>query len=409
MITIEDALAHCLEVARPLPAVRCAVPEARGAVLASDAVSALDLPPFPQSAMDGYAVRCADIAAATDDAPATLPLAGEVAASIQGQRAQLRPGQAVRIFTGGLVPDGTDAVVRQEDVAAGDGVASFHAPAADGKNIRRRGEEIAAGTPLLRAGTRLTAGRVAALAAAGLAEIDVRPLPRVHVLVTGNEVVPASADLPLGAVPDANGPLLAGWLAERGVTDVTVRYVHDDESELRAAIADSLAGGDLVVTTGGVSVGEHDLVIPVATSLGVEQVFWRVRQKPGKPLYLGVSEAGVPLLGLPGNPGATLVGAAVYIRRLIDLLQGAAAPGPQWRTAIADSDLRGDAARATWVRVVRRVDDEGRVCVAPSDHQASHMLSNLCEANAFVHLPAGTERVPAGTPVRWLPIAGGED
>ncbi len=408
MITIEEALAHCLEVARPLPAVRRAVPEARGAVLASDVVSALDLPPFPQSAMDGYAVRCADIAAATDDAPVTLPLAGEVAASIQGERARLHPGQAMRIFTGGLVPDGADAVVRQEDVVAGDGVASFPAPVAEGNNIRRRGEEIASGTPLLGAGTRLTAGRVAALAAAGLAEIDVRPLPRVRVLVTGDEVVPASAELPLGAVPDANGPLLAGWLAERGVTDVAVRYVRDDEEALRAAMADALADGDLVVSTGGVSVGEHDLVIPVAGSLGVEQVFWRVRQKPGKPLYLGVSPAGVPLLGLPGNPGATLVGAAVYIRRLIDLLQRVATPGPQWRTAIASGELRGDAARATWVRVVRRVDDEGRVCVAPSDHQASHMLSNLCEADAFVHLPAGTERVPAGTPVRWLPIAGGE-
>ncbi|WP_018716430.1 gephyrin-like molybdotransferase Glp [Arhodomonas aquaeolei] len=407
MIPIEEALAACTRTMPAMPVETVAVSDARGTVLAEDVASALMLPPFTQSAMDGYAVRAADLAAATERDPVRLPLAGEVAAAVQAGTPRLSPGQCMRIFTGGLVPEGADAIVRQEIVEAAGGEAVFTGPVAAGNNVRARGEELPRGTPLLAAGERLSAARVAALAAAGIDRVAVRRAPRVRVLVTGDEVVPAGADLPAGAVPDANGPMLAGWLAERGVVDVVVRYVHDDAGAVREAMAEALETGDIVVSTGGVSVGEHDLVIPTARGLGVEEVFWRVRQKPGKPLFLGVNAAGVPLLGLPGNPAATLVGAAVYLRRMLDVAQGMSDPGPRWRPAVTAAELPGDSARACWVRVSRGMDEAARVTVTPATHQASHMLSNLCVADAIVHVPAGETAVPAGRIVQWLPIDGG--
>lgn len=404
MIEIERALALCAEHVTALPARRMPLAEVMDRVLAEPAGARLDLPPFAQSAMDGYALAAASTADAAEDNPVCLPLHGEVAAGRQRQQPRLEPGTAMRIFTGGVIPEGADAVVKQEDVRAYAGDVELVVPVSRGNNIRRRGEELATGAPMAGAGARITAGMVGALAAAGVDEIAVHGEPRIAVLVTGNEVSPAGTDLALGAVYDANGPLLLSLLQRWGYREVSLSYVEDEWDAVEQALIDALEDADVVVTTGGVSVGDRDLIIPVARELGVDEVFWRVRQKPGKPLFFGMDGAQTPVLGLPGNPAAVLVGAHLYLRRILDCLEGAERPGPLFRRGRLAEETRADARRDCWLRAQWRTVDDGSVELGVLGHQASHMLSNLCTADALVRLPASAEPYPAGSRVDWLPL-----
>lgn len=398
MLEIDAALDLCNERVEALPPRRMPLAEALGRVLAAPAESALDLPPFAQSGLDGYAVRAADAAGA----PVTLALAGEIPAGVVAS-APLPGGAAVRVFTGAMVPSGADAVVAQERATVVDGCVRLEAPVAPGQGLRRQGEELAAGALVCAAGRRLGAARMAALAAAGVSEVAARPAPRIRVLVTGDELHVGSAPPSPGGIYDANGPLLHGWLAERGHGCV-LSHVADRLDAVTQHLEEALAAGDLVVTTGGVSVGDYDLVMRAAAAQGVETVFWRVRQKPGKPLYLGMAPNGVPLLGLPGNSAAVLAGASVFLRRLLDLREGLATPGPELLGGVAADAVRRDAVRDGWLRA-RRESAPGTVALRVLDRQASHMLSNLGEADALVRVPSGPDPLPAGTPVQWLPLA----
>lgn len=398
MLEIDAALGLCSARVDALPARQMPLRAALGRVLAAPALSALDLPPFAQSGVDGYALRAADTAAA----PRSLPLAGEIPAG-RAAACPLAPGTAVRVFTGAMVPAGADAVVAQERVTLAGDALQLAAPVETGEGLRRQGEELGAGAAVCAAGQRLGAARLAALAAAGVATVSVRPEPRVRVLVTGDELSAAGGPPPPGVIHDANGPLLRGWLAERGYAP-RVAHVRDRLAVVEQHLEQALAEADLVVTTGGVSVGDYDLVMRAAAAQGVETVFWRVRQKPGKPLYLGVAPDGVPLLGLPGNPAAVLAGASVFLRRLLDLREGLATPGPELLGGVAAAAVRRDAVRDGWLRA-RREPEAGTVALRVLERQASHMLSNLGEADALVRVPSGPEPLPAGAPLQWLPIA----
>jgi len=404
MIEIERALALCAEHVSALPAEPLPLAEVLDRVLAEPARARLDLPPFPQSSMDGYALAAASAASAGADSPVRLPLRGEVAAGRHREQPRLTPGTVTRIFTGAVIPEGADAVVKQEDVRAYAQEVELTAAVAEGNNIRRRGEELAAGAQLAATGERITPGMVGALAAAGVDEIAVRREPRIAVLVTGNEVSAAGTDLALGAVYDANGPLLHSLLEAWGYRELSLSYVEDEWDAVEQALSDALEEADVVVTTGGVSVGDKDLVIPVAKELGVREVFWRVRQKPGKPLFFGVGHADTPILGLPGNPAAVLVGAHLYLRRILDCLEGANSPGPVFRRGRLAEETRADTRRDCWLRARWWTASDGSVELAVLDHQASHMLSNLCAADAVVRLPASAEAYPAGSRVEWLPL-----
>lgn len=404
MIDIDQALDLCTRELTPLPARRLPLARALHRVLAEPAAARLDLPPFDQSAMDGYALSSAGTAQAGEVSPVVLPLGGEVAAARQSELPVLPSGGAMRILTGGVVPQGADAIVKQEDVRAEGGYLHVSAPVAPGNNVRRRGEELSADTRLVTDGERVSAGMLGALAAAGVDEVSVRRQPRIAVLITGDEVSPAGGDLPLGAVYDANGPLMMSLLEHWGYGDVALAYVEDDRGALEQALGDAFEDADVVVTTGGVSVGDKDMVIPVAKDLGIDEVFWRVRQKPGKPLFLGTARDGPVLLGLPGNPAAVLVGARVYLRRILDTLEGAREVEPlvQWgRLAV---ETPADGARESWLRAVWSTGRDGSVALQPLANQASHMLSNLCRANALIRLPASAEAYPAGSSVAWLPL-----
>lgn len=402
LLPLDAALATYAREITPLPSERLALNGALQRVLAAPVVATVDLPMFVQSAVDGYALRAVDIAAASDAAPVRLPLAGEVRAGVAPD-APLRAGETQRIFTGGRLPSGADTVARQEVVERDGEVAVLRRPLPLATDVRQRGEELRAGFELAQAGQNLHAGLVAALAMAGVAEVEVHRAPRVRVLVTGDEVM---QQLPGEAgIFDANGPLLHSWFVERGYAAPRIDYVADDREQLRAAMDDALRDCDLLLTTGGVSVGDHDLVRPVAEELGVREVFWQVAQKPGKPLYFGVrDDLGTRrlILGLPGNPGAVLIGLHVHVAAMLARLQSAREAAPAWRAGRLATAVRADA-RDQLLRMRLRIDDEGQVWLDRLGHQASHMLSNLAAATALVRIPAGVA-LDASAIVQWLAL-----
>ncbi len=402
LISVDEAFRLYSKHISPLPAEEVELERALYRVLAEDALSAVDLPPFPQSAMDGYALRAQDTQSATPERPARLKLVGEVPAGALPEIPRIGPGEAVRIFTGGHVPEGADAVLRQEDARVEDGILVVEEPVPPGRDVRRRGEELSAGFQIARGGERLTAGHIAALAIAGVAAVRVRREPRIAVLTTGDEVVPPGRALEPGQVYDANAPLIASWLRERGYSRITTEHLPDDLGRTADALARALEGSDLVLTAGGVSVGERDFVLKAAERVGVRPVFWKVKQQPGKPLFFGLFGE-KPLLGLPGNPGSVFVCLATHVRRVLDLLEGCAEPGPRFYEGILREPLERSPERERWVRARWTVRD-GKIELEPLSKQRSHMISNLTECTALVRAPAGEGRLPEGSALPWVPL-----
>jgi molybdopterin molybdotransferase len=398
VLSIEQALAKISEVVAPLPFAMVPVAEALCRVTAAEVVSACDLPPFDQSAMDGYAVNTKDVSAP----PTRLPLASTVAAGPHDRLPILPAGHACRIYTGGLIPQGADAVVRQEWTARDGDVVVIERSTPIGQDIRKQGEELKKGTPLIEAGRRLNAGHVAMLAMSGVAQVPVHRAPRVVVLVTGDEIVDAGATLKPGEVYNANGPQLVAWLARAGVPAPRVEAVPDREEAVSTALARAFAEADLVLTTGGVSVGDRDLIAPEAEKLGAERIFWKVAQKPGKPLYVA-KKGGCLLMGLPGNPASVLVNVAVFVRRALDRFEGVTEPGPVLLPGRLSKMTKADAERETWLRVHTQLTVDG-MKLHPQGQQASHMLSNLATADALAWLPVGSEPLAVGSLVRWLSL-----
>ncbi|MEW6169143.1 MAG: gephyrin-like molybdotransferase Glp [Pseudomonadota bacterium] len=397
MISVDEALSRIAAAVTPLPVETVAVSVALGRVLAQPVQTAHPLPLFDQSAVDGYALRHADLA----QLPARLPLGATVAASAQAERPIVAPGTAARILTGGLLPQGADTVVRQELTRREDGHVVVLESVAAGADVRRMGEEMAAGALVAEAGSRVTPGLAGALALAGARRIAVRALPRIVVLVTGDEIVPHGAPLKLGQVPDANGPLLGAYLAQWDCAPLRTDYVADREDSVRAALARAFADADIVLSSGGVSVGDYDFIPSVAEALGAERVLWKVAQKPGMPLY--VARRGRTLLfGLPGNPASVLVNLHVYVRHALDLMLGLE-PAHRWQRALAPETLKREAHKTFWLRAVATTDVRGQLQLQPLRGQASHMLGNLARANALARVPALHEDAAADV-LSWIAL-----
>lgn len=394
LLPLPGAFARYREVVRPLGVQRVPLELALGAVLAEPAHARIALPRFTQSALDGYAIRSAD-----GTRPRTL--VGSTAAG-EAATVAVRAGEAVRILTGGMLPEGADAIARQEIVDRDGGAVVVRERVPAGEGVRHEGEELGEGTVIADAGQRVTAGILAALAMAGVDAVDVHRRPRVAVLVTGDEVVKVGEPLEPAKVYDANGPLLRAWFVENGYGEPVVAYVPDDEAALEEAMSAALDSADLVVTSGGVSVGDRDYVPLVADRLGVRQVFWKVAQKPGKPLWFGVRE-GTVLLGMPGNPAAVLVCLAVHARAVLGHLEGETAERPAWRQGVLDGPVDADGERDRLVRMRLSLDD-GTARLGLLPRQESHMLSNLASAHALVWLPSREQAFAAGEKARWIPI-----
>jgi molybdopterin molybdotransferase len=392
MDPVETHLAGVLAAIRPLQPARLGLAEAEGAVLAEPATAAGSLPPFDNASMDGYAVHASDVAAASADAPVTLPVADQVPAG-DSRALTVAPGTCARIMTGALLPGGADAVVPVE-WTSGDGErVRFSQPVPKGNAIRRRGDDVTVGAELLPAGTRLGPAQIALLAASGHGSALVRAAPRVAVIGTGNELSEPGSPLQPGQIWDSNGYMLAAAVRQAG--GVAVRHrVGDDPRVVLAVIEEQSAGADLLITSGGVSMGgEHD-VVKAALSGHAAVTFRKVAMQPGMPQGVGVvGGSRTPILTLPGNPVSAFVSFCLFARPALDALRGLP-PGELPRTrATLTAPVRSPEGKRSYLRGVL---DARTGTVAPLTGQGSHQLGALALANALIVVPEPVVSMEAG-------------
>lgn len=396
MLTLEDALARLLGSVQPLEVEDCSLAACAGRFVAQAVVSKLDLPGFDNSAMDGYAVRAADVPTASPDRPVALTLVGRLPAG-EWRSAALSAGECVRVFTGSPLPPGADAVVMQEDVRIDPGTpdrVSVLDPVKPWDNVRFKGEDVKRDSVLLQRGDRIHPTGLGLLAATGVAGVPVHRRPRIAVLASGNELHEPGTSLPAGGIYESNRLSLAAALRESGAEPVLFPRVPDSLEATVAALREGFDRCDVVITSGGVSVGELDYLKPAFQKMGGSMEFWKVALKPGKPFVHG-RWVGKHWFGLPGNPVSAWVTFLLLVRPAVLAMQGAADTalfrcGGTLREAIRNS---GD--RRHFVRVV--VDGEGNVVSA--GRQGSHCQGSLASANALLDVAPG-ETLAAGSQVR---------
>jgi molybdopterin molybdotransferase len=391
LVTLEQAQALVLAHTRVLATEDVPVGEGAGRVTAEPVRACVDLPPFPSSAMDGFAVHAADL-------PGSLPVVERIAAGRPATR-PLAGGEAMEISTGGVVPDGADSVLPLEYVVQHDNAIEARDAVRAGAHIRPRGSDVARGDVVVAGGVRLGAAQLGALAAAGVASVACARRPLVAILATGSELAAPGSELAPGQIYESNGLMLATALAAVGADIESLPAVADDEAAHRQALERGLAA-DVLVTSGGVSVGPHDLVRAIEAELGVEEVFWRVAIKPGKPVSFGVRGATL-VFGLPGNPVSSLVGCELLVKPALRALQGQHEPLPRLESGVLASGLRRNEARDEFVRARSRL-DQNVVVLDPLSGQESHMIVRAAQADALVHVPRGDGELAAGALVAWL-------
>ena len=395
LVSVEEAQRAVLACVRPLPAERVALADAHRRVLAEDAHAAVDLPPFRSSAMDGFALRATD----TRRLPATLPVVARIAAGAPATR-PLGEGEAMAIATGGVVPEGADAVVPLELVQDHGDALVVSEPVPPGANLRERGGDVGAGEPVLEPGVRLGGAQLAALAAAGVAEVLCARRPRAAIVATGSELRRPGEALAPGEIYESNGALLAAVLADAGAIVAEPVVVADDPGAHRAALADALESADLVVTAGGASVGPHDLVRATLAELGAHEVFWGVAVKPGKPTGFALAGA-TPAFVLPGNPVSVLVTFELFVRPAVEALAGSRQPLPEFCTGVLAAPVARNPHRQEFVRA-RLVHVDGEAMLEPVTGQESHMIVRAGRANALVSVDPGEGEAAAGARVPFL-------
>lgn len=367
-----------------------------GRVLAKDIVAVLDLPPADNSAMDGYALRAADAVVPGT----TLPVQQRCFA---GQAPEpLLPGQAIRLFTGSVIPAGADTVVMQEDCREDDGRVTILAPSVPGRHIRRQGEDMQRGQAVLARGTRLGAGQLAVLAAQGYDRAPVFPRLKVGILTTGDELIPPGQPLPPAAIHNSNAPMLASLCSGLGTAVPMLRHARDDADATRRALAELNEACDLVLSVGGASVGEKDLVKPALESLGGTLDLWKVRMKPGKPVALAELN-GRPVVCLPGNPVSAFAVFMLLVSPLIRGLQGRRDVLPPVRRGILDTLRPVGGERDDFLRV-QAAQGAGLPRLTPHPQQSSGALSSLAWAHGLARIPAGA-RLESGAEVDWMALS----
>lgn len=393
MLDFDAARERVTEAARPLGKERVPVWSAAGRVLAEDVRAAGPWPPFDYSAMDGYALRAADVSGV---GPWELSVSAH---HRTGQESlPLEGGTAARIFTGAQLPEGADCVVMQEVVErSGDRVRLVGAPAA-GDNVRRRGEDLKPGDLALPGGTRLSAYHLGLLASLDRVEALVARRPRVTILCTGDELRPPGGGPP-HTIPDSNGVAVSALVAQAGGIPTRAPLAIDEVAPMRDAIEEAAASSDLLITVGGVSVGEHDVVRPALDALGAAVDFWKVRMKPGKPLLLA-RLGNTTVLGLPGNPASALVTFTLFGLPLLRRMQGDRLAVPAARRAQLTAPLRQKTGRRGFYRAILEGDR-----VTPLPNQASGAVTAMAWANCLVVVPEDSSEVPVGAPVDVLAFA----
>ena len=379
-----------LERLSPLPAETLALTSAlAGRVVAADVRAVHDLPPFDNSAMDGYAVRAAE-------ANGERPIAGGSFAGDDPVR--LEPGTAMTIATGAPLPEGADAVVPVELAHVNGDRVSFDGAVALGDHVRRQGTDVAANSVVITAGSRLRPLSLAAIATGGVGELSCHRAPRVAVVVTGDELVAPGEPLRHGQIHESNSVLIAARCEQAGAEVVAIERVRDDADATRESLARALEEADVVVTSGGVSVGTRDHVKPALAALGVEQLFWRLAVQPGRPTWCGLRDDRL-VVGLPGNPLSVMVGLELLLLPALRRLAGAADAGPATFQLPLTEALRQDPKRLR-VRPVRLVAGGAE----PLGADLSHQLARAAIADALALVPAGSGELPAGAPVDLIDL-----
>jgi molybdopterin molybdotransferase len=401
MITIEEALDKILERCRPMPALKLASRESLGHVLAEDVFTGEDIPRFDSSAMDGYGVRTADLKDAAANSPLTLGLQTTIAAGAFPEE-PLGPRKAIRLLTGAPIPAGVDAVVMQEHVTAEAGAILVKASVVEGQNIRYRGGEFRAGDRVLHSGLPVTPPVAAMLATVGRDSVLVHAKPSVAIISTGSELADPFGTLGVAQIRDSNSCALAAALECLKIPVVMRLRTPDDHESIKREFESALKSADVVVFSGGVSVGDRDLVKGVVAAAGVETVYWRIAIKPGKPNYFGVLGPKL-VFGVPGNSVAALLSFHLLIRPALSRLMGMA-PSPTWSfQAVLASELHKKPGRTEFVRGILSV-REGERLVKPLRGQDSHMMGGLAHANVLVIFPLRDAHLPEGALVEVLPL-----
>lgn len=402
VLPFEEALARILALGEPvLPSETVGIDDLDGRVLSEDIVAHVDLPGFDYSSMDGYALRSSDLAG---EPPYRLPVRGESrTGAVPGP---LEARTSMRIFTGAAIPAGADAVVMQEHVTRDGEDAVLAAAPRVLQNIRRRGEDLAAGAVAMTKGTRLRPVHLAFAAALDHASLPVARRPDVAILATGDELRRPGTDAVPGTIPESNTVLLRAMARRAGARARAVPYVRDERTATEQAFAAALEEADVVVTIGGVSVGDHDLVRPALEAVGVKLDFWRVAMKPGKPLAVGrFARAGrrdAIVLGLPGNPSSAMVTFALFGAPLLRAMQGDARPFPLTRRARMTRPHAHEPGRLELARASLAHGDDAQLEVTTLGNQASGAVSTMAQADALVLVPANAGAIPAGAYVDVL-------
>ncbi|MCY6411118.1 molybdopterin molybdotransferase MoeA [Acinetobacter sp. VNH17] len=383
LISIDEALALIQTKVKALAVETLPLAKGLHRYLAKAVYSDVNLPGFSQSAVDGYAINTT----LENLQDTVFDVVGEIKAG-SGLDHQLADGQSIRIFTGGKIPEGTTHVARQEIVVVeSDSQIRLVEQLKPQADIRFTGEEVQSGQLLAEVGQNINIGALAALSMAGVKTIDVFQQPKVAIVITGDEVAETPEDLQAGKVFDANGPLLKAWLQDYGI-DVDILHIEDDAEQVTQCFERLKQHYDVIITTGGVSVGDYDFVRPCAFENGFKQIFWKVKQKPGKPLffaeYIGQNHH-CYLLGLPGNPAAVYVCMQIYGKTLLDTLQNQR-QSLAWFSGLLTHDLKSDS-RERFLRM-HAYFEQGQLKLQSLAKQQSHMLSNLMQANCLVRIPA---------------------
>ena len=392
MISVDEARGRILEALRPTPSEVVALAEAWNRVVAQDVVARLTQPPADVSAMDGYALRAED-----GGLGARLTVIGEAPAGHPFGHG-VGVGEAVRLFTGSVVPDGADAILLQEDATRDGAIVEVNEAVVQGRHIRRAGKDFSVGDVVVPRGRRMTARDIGVAAAANHPWLSVHRRPRVAILATGDEIAMPGEPIPPGGIVSSNSHALAALVRAGGGEPVVLPVARDEHAAI-GAVADAVAGIDMLVTTGGASVGDHDLVIEALKARGMTLDFWRIAMRPGKPLLFGQLGA-MPVLGLPGNPVSAMVCAILFLLPALSRLSGLPGAPPPVTSAILGAGVKANDQRADYLRAAIDLDSAGRIVVFPFAVQDSAMLRRLAAADALVlrapHAPALAEGAEVG-------------
>ncbi len=396
MRTVDEHLAEVLSVVQPLAPLELSLLDAHGCILAEDVVAKGPVPSFDNASMDGYAVRVADLATV----PVTLPVTGDVAAG-PASPLRVQPGLCVRIMTGAVLPAGADAVVPVEWTDGGVAQVRIDRRPDPGAYVRRAGEDVVAGEVVLTDGSHLGSAQVGLAAAVGRSRLLVRPRPRVVVVSTGSELVEPGAPLAAGQIPDSNSIALTAAAVEAGAIAYRVGIVPDDPRRLLATLEDQLVRADVLITSGGVSVGAYDVVKEVLSRIGTVG-FHKVAMQPGMPQGFGtIGPESTPVFGLPGNPVSALVSFEAFVRPALRRMLGAQVIERPRVSARTTAELRSPIGKRSFLRVWVEVRDGARV-VSPVSGPGSHLIAGMARANALAVVPEDVERVADGSPVEVM-------